>query len=164
MFLSLPSLSEDHVARLPLKFFCIEWIKGNFFLSYFSPTTSVPHPPQLSRPILLKLPLTTLVLLSSNKSLDLPTAQHTTNVLGGLQPTTMDTFPQSLEGSEHARGDDEKTLEGLEAQNNHGATFISKVRTAQDWEGPDDPENPLNWPIWKKVYHTTMVGLLCFTM
>lgn len=24
--------------------------------------------------------------------------------------------------------------------------------TAQDWNGPLDPENPWNWPTWQKVY------------
>ncbi len=34
--------------------------------------------------------------------------------------------------------------------------------TAQDWTGPDDPENPMNWPFWKKVYHTIIPGLFAF--
>lgn len=25
-----------------------------------------------------------------------------------------------------------------------------------DWDGPDDPQNPLNWPTWKRM---TQVGL-----
>lgn len=41
---------------------------------------------------------------------------------------------------------------------------VQRVTTAQDWTGPDDPENPFNWPLFKKVYHTTMVGFQCFTM
>lgn len=28
-----------------------------------------------------------------------------------------------------------------------------------DWDGPDDPENPLNWPIWKKCLHVAYVSL-----
>ena len=33
---------------------------------------------------------------------------------------------------------------------------LTKAVTAQDWTGPDDPENPLNWPMWQRVYHTTL--------
>jgi hypothetical protein len=41
---------------------------------------------------------------------------------------------------------------------------VQKVITAQDWTGPDDPENPVNWGIWKKVYHVAIPALQCFTM
>jgi len=41
---------------------------------------------------------------------------------------------------------------------------VQKTVTAQDWTGPDDPENPMNWPIWKKVYHVAIPALQCFTM
>lgn len=39
-----------------------------------------------------------------------------------------------------------------------------RTATAQDWNGPDDPENPHNWKMWKRLYHTISVGLFCFTM
>lgn len=48
-----------------------------------------------------------------------------------------------------------------EAKNQHE---LSKNVTAQDWTGPDDPENPLNWPIWQRVYHTTVPALFGFTV
>ena len=35
-------------------------------------------------------------------------------------------------------------------------TGLAKTVTAQDWTGPDDPENPQNWPLWQRVYHTTI--------
>ncbi len=38
-----------------------------------------------------------------------------------------------------------------------------RVKTAQDWTGPNDPENPLNWTIGWKVYTVAMVGAQCFT-
>ena len=31
---------------------------------------------------------------------------------------------------------------------------LQRTVTAQDWTGPDDPENPNNWPLWQRVYHT----------
>ena len=33
---------------------------------------------------------------------------------------------------------------------------LEKTVTAQDWTGPNDPENPHNWPFWLRVYHTTL--------
>lgn len=35
--------------------------------------------------------------------------------------------------------------------------------TAQNWSGPDDPENPHNWQLWKRIYNTAATGLLAFT-
>jgi hypothetical protein len=33
-----------------------------------------------------------------------------------------------------------------------------------DWNGPDDPDNPQNWPRWLKVFHATMPGLFGFAV
>lgn len=41
---------------------------------------------------------------------------------------------------------------------------VNKVMTAQDWTGPDDPENPENWPSTKKAFHILYVGLQCFVV
>jgi Major Facilitator Superfamily len=37
---------------------------------------------------------------------------------------------------------------------------LHRTATAQDWTGPDDPENPWNWPSWKKVYHTSIPAFM----
>ena len=39
-----------------------------------------------------------------------------------------------------------------------------RVVTAQDWTGPDDPENPQNWPTWKKVYHAIPCAMFGFVV
>lgn len=39
---------------------------------------------------------------------------------------------------------------------------VRRTVTAQNWTGPDDPENPMNWPRWKKIYHTIIPGLFAF--
>lgn len=31
---------------------------------------------------------------------------------------------------------------------------LKRTVTAQNWTGPDDPENPMNWPLWERIYHT----------
>ncbi|RMD42315.1 hypothetical protein DV735_g2811, partial [Chaetothyriales sp. CBS 134920] len=38
-----------------------------------------------------------------------------------------------------------------------------RVTTAQDWEGPDDPGNPLNWTMGWKAYTMIMVSLQAIT-
>lgn len=30
-----------------------------------------------------------------------------------------------------------------------------------DWRGPDDPDCPYNWPMWKRIYMTSIPVLLC---
>jgi len=40
----------------------------------------------------------------------------------------------------------------------------TRVVTAQDWTGPNDPENPHNWSIYKKSYHVLVAGLFALTM
>ena len=32
----------------------------------------------------------------------------------------------------------------------------------QDWNGPNDPDNPMNWPMVSRVYHTTVPALFNF--
>jgi hypothetical protein len=31
-----------------------------------------------------------------------------------------------------------------------------------DWEGPDDPENPMNWPHWRKIIAVGIVSAITF--
>lgn len=38
------------------------------------------------------------------------------------------------------------------------------IRTAADWDGPDDPENPMNWPIRRKIFHTLIPAMQCFVI
>lgn len=40
----------------------------------------------------------------------------------------------------------------------------TRVVTAQDWTGPDDPENPFNWPMSKRVYQIVESSLFGFTV
>ena len=39
---------------------------------------------------------------------------------------------------------------------------LTNAATAHDWNGPDDPENPMNWSLWKRIYHTTVPALFGF--
>jgi hypothetical protein len=31
-----------------------------------------------------------------------------------------------------------------------------------DWDGPDDPENPMNWPQYRKVINIGLISLFTF--
>ena len=37
-------------------------------------------------------------------------------------------------------------------------------KTAMDWDGPNDPENPHNWPMIKKLYHAGVTAMLSFVV
>ncbi|KAK2592820.1 hypothetical protein QQS21_009488 [Conoideocrella luteorostrata] len=36
--------------------------------------------------------------------------------------------------------------------------------TSLDWNGPEDPECPYNWPMWKRVYTTSIPAFLCINV
>ena len=75
-------------------------------------------------------------------------ALHTPDVL----PIGIQAMDKELEavGDESSIASQEKT-----------STDISPVNS-QDWDGPNDPDNPLNWPFAIRVYHTTVPTLLNF--
>lgn len=56
----------------------------------------------------------------------------------------------------------EKTKTQRDVEAGHGPA--TRVVTAQDWTGPDDPENPFNWPLSKRVYHVVISGLFGFSV
>ena len=35
--------------------------------------------------------------------------------------------------------------------------------TSLDWDGEDDPDNPLSWSKWKRLYHIYPPALISFT-
>jgi len=74
------------------------------------------------------------------------------------------TLPTRLTGSDAAEHGMEKTPSRATDQSRAGGQPVHRIQTAQDWTGPDDPENPLNWPVPKKIYHTLIPALQCFTM
>lgn len=47
----------------------------------------------------------------------------------------------------------------LEPEPQHRGDGLQRSVTAQEWNGPDDPENPQNWPLWQRVYHTYVHSL-----
>lgn len=67
-------------------------------------------------------------------------------------------MPEPEKAHSKREGSDEESDE-LE-----GTRTAQRIVTAQDWTGPDDPENPQNWPTWKKIYHTIPCALFGFVV
>lgn len=72
-------------------------------------------------------------------------------------------LPEQSTGAEATQDLEKSTSHATQHSVQHGHP-VQKLVTAQDWTGPDDPENPMNWPIGKKVYHVLIPALQCFTM
>ncbi|KAK2768143.1 hypothetical protein FQN52_006353 [Onygenales sp. PD_12] len=66
----------------------------------------------------------------------------------------------SAEATERAEGDIEKALETTAPP----ATTIPEDPFLVKWDGPLDPENPMNWAIAKKWYVTFITSLATFTV
>lgn len=61
-------------------------------------------------------------------------------------------------------GDPEKGLSRKEHGDGDGDVAVTVADTADpnivDWDGPDDPENPLNWPARKKWTHIILLATI----
>ncbi|KAF2399651.1 putative bicyclomycin resistance protein [Trichodelitschia bisporula] len=95
--------------------------------------------------------------------------------------SSRESLPLDLEKGSTGQGEASKELTELaepEKAHTHGGVFsaithhtthhtapsIRHVTTAQDWDGLDDPENPMNWPLGLKIYHTIIPALLAFVV
>ncbi|KAJ4336711.1 hypothetical protein N0V95_008549 [Ascochyta clinopodiicola] len=65
-----------------------------------------------------------------------------------------DELVNQAKSSSTATGDTEK----------QAATPTQPSQVGTDWNGPDDPDNPQNWPLWMRVYHATTPGLFGFAV
>jgi MFS family permease len=56
--------------------------------------------------------------------------------------------------------EEEQTADLEAVQSKHSVSNnLNRVVTAQDWIGPDDPENPHNWPLSKRIFHVVQPAL-----
>ncbi len=66
------------------------------------------------------------------------------------------------------RGDDETTedvdFEKEAERDVEDLQHTTRVVTAQDWTGPNDPENPQNWSLLLRAYHTVPPALFGFVV
>ena len=76
-------------------------------------------------------------------------------------------FPNSMSDlSSELPEASEKTLDGHPNSNtNHDDTGTTRQSpNPLDWDGPDDPENPHNWKLWSRIYHTIIPALFAFVV
>ena len=80
-------------------------------------------------------------------------------IMEKVAPRSSDTLPIDLLATE-------KDLE--EAEDGRSISLQENVASdippinPQDWNGPNDPDNPMNWTFTSRVYHTTVPALLNF--
>jgi hypothetical protein len=65
-----------------------------------------------------------------------------------------DGIPGSKLELSNPASDNEDPEKGVEQQRT--------VFNPRDWNGPDDPQNPLNWPVWIRYCHIIPVAFICF--
>jgi hypothetical protein len=41
---------------------------------------------------------------------------------------------------------------------------VPQASQTHDWTGPDDPDCPYNWPMWKRIYTTSIPVFLCINV
>lgn len=63
---------------------------------------------------------------------------------------------EDLEKRDPEKGDPQK--EDLEKGIHQQRTDINPT----DWNGPDDPENPQNWPAWIRYFHVVPPSVISF--
>lgn len=73
---------------------------------------------------------------------------------------------------EESNRDDNSNRDDLEKQSIHDNDGLTPDPAAEekpvkdlnvvDWDGPEDPENPMNWPLRKKVTAIGIVSVLAF--
>jgi hypothetical protein len=86
---------------------------------------------------------------------DLPQEQELSKT--GSRITPADGFGSSSSRTSTATQDENGAKDNEAA---HKAELaVKRVVTAQDWTGPDDPENPHNWSMRKRTWHTLIPGL-----
>ena len=72
--------------------------------------------------------------------------------------------PGGYAGANPVDADLEKGVTSPTPESNADGVAVTKTVTAQDWTGPDDRENPMNWPFGKKAYHTLIPAVSGFTV
>jgi hypothetical protein len=94
--------------------------------------------------------------LEKETSLEKPLSTHS-----DIQEPVRLAIGVDLEGySSEEQGSDIEAVESKRSE--HHA--VSRVVTAQDWTGHDDPENPHNWGIYKRAWHTVQPALFGFAV
>ena len=85
-----------------------------------------------------------------------------------LEREETESIASALEGPVSASSDPQDAFADLEKASTRVSRSshepATRIVTAVDWNGPNDPENPLTWPVWKKAYHILAIGTLAFAV
>jgi len=73
-----------------------------------------------------------------------------------LQPSDLETGKQSQDEAER---DDRKHSQDKAEKGDSPVSLDEDVEIV-DWDSPTDPQNPRNWPRWKKKMHIFLLGIL----
>ncbi len=90
-------------------------------------------------------------------------SKESTNIDKDLQQES-ESIASALGGNDDRDSIDEQRGADLEKATTHASqgshNTATRIVTAVDWTGPDDDENPMTWPLWKKAYNTIAIGSL----
>jgi hypothetical protein len=67
--------------------------------------------------------------------------------------------PVSTYTPENKETSDEAQAPSVASSNSSEAPIV-----ILDWDSPEDPGNPKNWPLWKRIFHTSIPALFGFVM
>lgn len=58
----------------------------------------------------------------------------------------------------------EPTIGSKEGLLDPSASIPETSPSVWDWDGPDDVDNPHNWPLWKRVLHSAIPAIYGFAL
>ncbi|KAK3073761.1 hypothetical protein LTR53_004341 [Teratosphaeriaceae sp. CCFEE 6253] len=93
-----------------------------------------------------------------------PSESHDLEKLDKLEAEGL-SKPDTVEiGSEvdSLRSDDKDLEKATPQDSSHSQPQPSQPTSAADWNGPDDPDNPLNWTMRKRALHIAPIAFLSF--
>lgn len=79
-------------------------------------------------------------------------------------PTRPHLYSFEAEGSNHCLDTSETEQQDHEPDVRSPGNQADPVLAGKDWTGDDDPDNPINWARWKRIYHTMIPSIQAFTM
>jgi hypothetical protein len=54
-------------------------------------------------------------------------------------------------------------LDRLSSKPNQKTSDQATKNNVVDWDGPEDPQNPLNWPAWKRMTQVVLASAFLLT-
>jgi hypothetical protein len=70
------------------------------------------------------------------------------------------TFHQQNLSSDHVTTKEKKLLSETDLERNHDASEKQDASDKVDWDGPDDPANPMNWSASFRVGNVVIVSAM----